>query len=131
MDCVKEPATLGYNLFEASGGPEHALLQLIEGVYFVKLLVSQYGKPDDRHIIIYDAGFCSAQHPQVLGAVIDNSKSTGIKLITNEDRQMVLDANGDPAYPARLVFASASSSLFPFASRVCIRNAWRMQIFSL
>ena len=136
------PATLGRSLFQQEGGPEHALLQLTEGVFFVELTVSQKGKPDDAHAVIYNASYTvpEGREPQhyaplleagytperfhlIRGAVIDNEKDTPVKFIEPSDREMVADASGGKPVPAaRKVFAS----LFPFASCVRVVGAWLM-----
>ena len=141
MCNARDPATLGYSLFQAKGGPEHALLQLTTGVYFVELVVSQTGKPDDRHALVYDAGYTvpegrapehytplveagytPATFGQIRGIVLDNDKDTPAKFLEPSDRE-IEECNGIKVYKARLVF----DSLFPFASSVRVVGAWLMQ----
>jgi len=136
MNDTKVPSTIGCSPFRAKGGPEYALLTLTFGCFFVELRVSQDGKQDDRHAVLYNAGFVvptptgweNSKHytslkkagytPEridlIRGAVIDNDKDTPIKFIEPSDREA-------PA-SARAVFAS----LFPFASRVTVVGAWLM-----
>ena len=141
---TRDPSTLGYSLFQAAGGPEHSLLQLTEGVFFVELTVSQHGKPDDCHAVLYHAGYTvpTGRNPEhykplhekgytperfhiIRGSIIDNDKDTPAKYIEPSDREMVFDeARGKPvATPARKVF----NSLFPFASDVRVVGAWLMR----
>ena len=138
MRDTRVPATLGGSLFQSKGGAEHALLQLTDGVYFVELAVSQEGKPDDRHAVLYNASYvvrpenCKEFHdwgytPErvrgVCGVLLDNDKDTPVKYIEPSDRQAVVE-DGKTVYPARRVF----DSLFPFASDVRVVGVWLMRV---
>ena len=139
---TSDPSTLGYSLFRAAGGPAHALLQISEGVFFVELEVSQHGKPDDYHAVLYNAGYTvpTGRKPEhytalleagytpnrfglIRGTVIDNEKDTPSKFLEPSDREMVDGAYGKPVPAARRVF----DSLFPSASRVRVVGAWLMR----
>ena len=118
------------SLFRAVGGPEHALLQRTEGVYFVELQVSQRDKPDDYHAVRYHASYtvptdCESGHYAALheagytpdryhlirGAIIDNDKDTPVKFLEPSDREIIM--LGDrKVYKVRAVF----DSLFPASS---------------
>ena len=115
MDDVRVKETLGFLPFQAKGGPEYALLQQTEGVFVVELCVSQSGKEDDYHAVVYDAGYEHVEYPGIRGAIIDNEKDTPIKFIEPSDRADV--------QKARDVF----HSLFPFASDLRVVGAWLMR----
>jgi hypothetical protein len=120
---TRVPSTLGASLFNVKGGPAHALVQHTEGVFFVELEVSQEGKPDDYHAVVYNAGYTHPTFEHIRGAIVDNEKDTPVKLLEPSDRAMVVDVESGRAVPAaRKVFAS----LFPFASSVRVVGAWLM-----
>ena len=122
---TRVPSTLGASLFQVKGGPEHALVQHTEGVFFVELEVSQEGKPDDYHAIVYNAGYTHPTLENIRGAIVDNEKDTPVKLLEPSDRVMVVDVESGRTVPAaRKVFAS----LFPFASMVRVVGAWLMVV---
>ena len=143
MLSTGDVSTLGYSIYRAEGGPAHALLQLTEGVYFVEICVSQCGKPDDYHAVIYnasytvpserdpehygallDAGYTPERFGLICGAIVDNDKGTPVKFIEPSDREMAYDAaHGKEVPAARRVF----DSLFPFASTVRVVGAWLMR----
>jgi hypothetical protein len=115
------PATLGSNIWQATGGPEHALLQLTEGVFFVELVASFDPHPCDRHVVVYHAAYEQLEYPDVRGAIIDNHKDTPIKLIRPSDR--MLDFTSGRGVPnARKVF----HSLFSLATSVRVTGVWLM-----
>ena len=119
---TRNPKTLGNSLFRESGGPAHALLQKTAGVYYVELVVSQTGKPDDRHAVCYDADYEKPGDDTCRGAIIDNDANPNrdpIRYINPSDRGFVIEGGAEvPA--ARKVF----DSLFPGASRVRVDGAW-------
>ena len=124
MRDTQVPGTLGGsdNLSQRPGGPEHALLQIEAGVFFVRVVVSQEGKEDDVHFLLYNASYTCAEHPAVRGAIVDNEKDTPVKLIEPKDRAMnAVDGRLVPA--ARSVFAS----IWPSATRVRVAGAWLME----
>jgi hypothetical protein len=112
MRNLKDPACADVALFQSKGGPAYILLQQLEGVFFVELRVSQLGREDDRHVVLYDAGHRAPPH--MCGAILDNDRDTPVKLLDPADR--------DTPKSARHVF----DSLFPFASSVRVVGAWRM-----
>jgi len=57
-----------------------------------------------------------------MGTIIDNDRDTPIKLIEDQDRQVIVE-NGRSFYAARAVF----NSLFPSASRVRVDGVWLMR----
>lgn len=139
---TRVPTTLGVSLFCVGGCAENALLQLDTGVFFVELTVSQEGKPDDAHIVVYDAGYTvhegrDERYYQPLfdagysrdrfhlihGAILDNERDTPVKFLEPSDRETAVGADGKTTYKARAVF----DSLFPFASRVRVVGAWLMR----
>jgi len=122
--------------FQLKFGAEHNLLQFSEGVYFVMLTVSQYGKPDDKHAVIYDANFkvklggddanyapfyaAGYTHDtlnHIHGVIIDNESNTAVKYLEPSDREL-----REGVSAARAAF----NSLFPFASKVSLTDAWAM-----
>jgi hypothetical protein len=115
-------ATLDSVIWRASGGPEHALLQITTGVFFVQLVASFHPPhSDDHHAVVYHAAYTHPEYPDVLGAIIDNHKDTPIKLISPSD--CMLDFTSGHGVPsARKVF----DSLFPFATSVRVTGAWLM-----
>jgi hypothetical protein len=135
------PSTLGCSLFHQKGGPEHALLQIEKGVFWVELCVSQTGKEDDNHVVMYnasftvpegkneiyyqpitDAGFGPDKFHLIRGVVCDNDKDTPSKYLDPSDR-VITEKDGTPWPKARDVF----DSLFPFASKVKVKGAWLMR----
>merc|ERR1712010_315870 len=50
---TKKPETLGQSLFRMQGGPEFALLQQRDGVFFVELEVAYTNQEPDRHAVAY------------------------------------------------------------------------------
>ena len=122
---ARVPSTLGANLFNVKGGPEHALVQHTAGVFFVELQVSQEAQLDDYHALVYNAGYTHPTLGHIRGAIVDNDKDTPVKLLEPSDRAMAVDAETGRAVPeARKAFAS----LFPFASSVRVVGAWLMAV---
>ena len=117
MLSLKDHSVLGYSLFEQLGGPEHNLLLLESGQFYVELLLTMPAAKGvkaktDRHVVAYDADF---RDGHVFGLLKDNAGPT--KRLDGSDRLWA----GKPAPPpARDAFAS----LFPGAARVSVDNAW-------
>ena len=117
MVSLKDHSVLGYSIFEAPGGPEHNLLLLLHGQYWVELVLTMpasKGVPakTDRHVVAFDADF---RDGDVYGLIIDNAGPA--KRLNASDRAWP----GKPTPPpARRVF----ESLFPGAAKVAVANAW-------
>lgn len=88
----------------------------------LQVIVSQSLKDDDRHALVYHAGYTAPQFPKIIGAIIDNERDTPIKLIEPQDREVTVE-NGHSVYAARDVF----DSLFPGASCVRVDGVWLMR----
>ena len=138
---ARVPSTLGYSIFQQDGGPEHALLQIEDGVFWVELRISQTGKKDDKHVVMYDAsftvpegkntiayqpiidaGFTPDTFDLIRGVVRDNDKDTSSKYLDPSDREFA-EKDGKPWPKARDVF----KSLFPLASKVQVVGVWLMR----
>ena len=74
---TKKPETLGQSLFRMQGGPEFALLQQRDGVFFVELEVAYTNQEPDRHAVAYDATH---------NVVIDNWGGVPVKFVEDTDR---------------------------------------------
>ena len=123
---TKVPATLGASLFQMKGGAEHSLLQCTSGVFFVELVVSMKGKPDDRHAVMLNAGYAHPTAPHICGAIFDNCRDVPVKLLGPEDRCVHIPCHGGPPiYAARAVF----DSLFQHEDVVQVKvdGAWLMR----
>jgi len=116
---------LGVQIFQAPGGPEHALLQITDGsVFFTELNVD-----GDKHVVVYDSGYDSYSG-DTCGAIIDNSKDSVVKHIDPTDRSFKVDENGKavlskkgkPVSAARDMF----NSIFPGAASVSVVGVWLM-----
>ena len=112
---MKTPGTLGVLLFRATGGTELALLNQV-GVFFVELLITLEGKPDDKHVVVYNSAYTCVDFPHCSDVIIDNDKDTPLKHIEPKERENKEDA--------RWVF----KSLFPGAGRVSVVGAWPMKV---
>ena len=138
---ARVPSTLGYSIFQQDGGPAHALLQIEDGVFWVELRISQTGKKDDRHVVMYDASFTVPEGKNTIayqpiidagftpdafhlirGVVRDNDKDTSSKYLDPSDRGFA-EKDGKPWPKARDVF----NSLFPLASKVQVDGVWLMR----
>lgn len=139
---ARVPSTLGYSVFQQEGGPEHALLQIEDGVFWVELCVSQTGrKQDDMHVVMYDASFTVPEGKNAIfyqpiidagftpdafhlirGVVRDNDKDTSSKYLDPSDREFA-EKDGKPWPKARDVF----KSFFPLASKVQVVGVWLMR----
>ena len=122
---TKAPGTLGVQIFQAPGGPEHALLQITDGsVFFTELNVD-----GDKHVVVYDSGY-DRYSGDTCGAIIDNSKDSVVKHIDPTDRSFKVDENGKavlskkgkPVSAARDMF----NSIFPGAASVSVVGVWLM-----
>ena len=122
---TKAPGTLGVQIFQAPGGPEHALLQITDGsVFFTELDVD-----GDKHVVVYDSGY-DRYSGDTCGAIIDNSKDSVVKHIDPTDRSFKVDENGKavlskkgkPVSAARDMF----NSIFPGAASVSVVGVWLM-----
>ena len=132
MSSLSDPTVLFPPLHQSGGGEAHALLQLLSGLYYVQLIVSYTWKPKpDKHFVIYnadykvptgrpaeyykpllDAGYIPESFHLIRGMIIDNAPP--YKYIEPSDR-------ADKMASRRLF-----DSLFPSASEVRVKNAWRM-----
>ena len=89
LNCRKL-GVLDDEIFMSRGGPEHAILQIIDGkVFFVLLNVD-----DDKHVVVYDSGY-DCYSGETRGAIIDNSKDSSVKHIDPMDRAFKKDENGN------------------------------------
>ena len=121
MRSLKDHTVLGYSIFRQTGGPEHQLLLLDRGQYFVELKLQMLAEVL-KHVVVYDADFRLAEHVDgqgrrrvnLCGQIKDNDSTEPAKLLDSDDRVLAQPP------PARAVFAS----LFPGATRVSIVNAW-------
>ena len=117
MASLKNHLILGYSLWRMAGGPEHQLILLSSGVYYVELKITMANGKSDRHVVVYDAGFRRAavgSSQAVVGCLLDNKGP--VKLLHDSDRKRT---PGSPP-PAREAFRS----IFPGAARVAVANAW-------